>query len=211
MANAHPWILGLTGGIGSGKSSASKFFAELGIEVVDADQVARQVVEPGSPALTAIVKRHGGSILDSKDALDRAKLRQIIFNDSNEKLWLNNLLHPLIRTEMLAQLARAQSPYVILEAPLLFENGLEKYCQRTLLIDVQLELQLTRTCERDKLSSEAARAIVAAQMSRSNKVKKADDIISNSGTLAALKNKVKRYHYSYLNRVKLQSPADRQQ
>ncbi|MBS3797393.1 dephospho-CoA kinase [Pseudoalteromonas sp. BDTF-M6] len=211
MANTHPWVLGLTGGIGSGKSSASKFFAELGIEVVDADQVARQVVEPSSPALTAIVKRHGEAIIDNKGALDRAKLRKIIFSDNNEKQWLNNLLHPQIRTEMLTQLANAQSPYVILEAPLLFENGLEKYCQRTLLIDVQLELQLTRTCERDKLPLEAAKAIIAAQMSRSNKVKKADDIISNSGTLAALKVKVQRYHYSYLNIVKLQSRPDKQQ
>ncbi|WP_105264832.1 dephospho-CoA kinase [Pseudoalteromonas sp. T1lg76] len=211
MANTPPWLLGLTGGIGSGKSSASKFFAELGIEVVDADLVARQVVVPGSPALNAIVKRHGESILDTNGALDRAKLRKIVFSDNSEKLWLNNLLHPLIRTEMLDQLARAQSPYVILEAPLLFENGLEKYCQRTLLIDVQLELQLTRTCERDKLSLDAARAIVAAQMSRGNKVKKADDIISNSGTLAALKSKVQRYHYSYLKRVKLHSCADKQQ
>ncbi|WP_105253732.1 dephospho-CoA kinase [Pseudoalteromonas sp. T1lg75] len=197
MANTPPWVLGLTGGIGSGKSSASKFFSELGIEVVDADRVARQVVEPGSPALIAITKRHGEGILGSDGSLDRAKLRKIIFNDDKEKRWLNNLLHPQIRTEMLTQLANAQSPYVILEAPLLFENGLEKYCQRTLLIDVQLELQLTRTCERDKLTLEAAKAIVAAQMSRSNKVKKADDIISNSGTLSALKTKVQRYHYSY--------------
>ncbi|MEM0514943.1 dephospho-CoA kinase [Pseudoalteromonas sp. YIC-827] len=211
MVKAHPWVLGLTGGIGSGKSSASKFFAELGIEVVDADLVARQVVEPGSPALNAIVKRHGESILDTHGALNRARLRKIVFSDNSEKLWLNNLLHPLIRTEMLEQLARAQSLYVILEAPLLFENGLEKYCQRTLLIDVQLELQLKRTCERDKMTPEAALAIIAAQMSRSNKVQKADDIISNSGTLAALKRKVQRYHYSYLKQVKLHSCADRQQ
>lgn len=124
MAN---WVLGLTGGIGSGKSAVSAMFEELGIQVVDADIVAREVVEPGSVGLTKITAHFGDEILTSNRTLDRAKLRAIIFADESQKQWLNNLLHPLIRESMLSQLKQATSHYVILVAPLLFENGLEKY------------------------------------------------------------------------------------
>ena len=139
MAN---WILGLTGGIGSGKSAVSAMFEKLGITVVDADIVAREVVEPGSVGLKKIVEHFGKTILTSEGVLDRAKLRGIIFDNETKKAWLNALLHPLIRESMLKQLQQATSDYVILVAPLLFENGLEKLCNHTLLIDVPVTTQL---------------------------------------------------------------------
>ena len=140
MAN---WILGLTGGIGSGKSAVSAMFEELGIQVVDADIVAREVVEPGSVGLTKITAHFGR--YSHHGTLDRAKLRAIIFADESQKQWLNNLLHPLIKRINAEAIKQATSNYVILVAPLLFENGLEKLCNHTLLIDVPVDVQITRT------------------------------------------------------------------
>lgn len=157
MAN---WILGLTGGIGSGKSAVSAMFEKLGITVVDADIVAREVVEPGSVGLKKIVEHFGKTILTSEGVLDRAKLRGIIFDNETEKAWLNALLHPLIRESMLKQLQQATSDYVILVAPLLFENGLEKLCNHTLLIDVPVTTQITRTSARDNVSEAQAKKLL---------------------------------------------------
>ncbi|MCF2862734.1 dephospho-CoA kinase [Pseudoalteromonas sp. Cnat2-41] len=199
------WTLGLTGGIGSGKSTVSTLFQQLGITVVDADVVARQVVQPGTNGLAAIVSRHGRSLLLDDGSLNRAKLRDIIFADESEKQWLNALLHPLIRTEMLTQLEQAQSAYAILEAPLLFENSLDKYCQRTLLIDVPETVQISRTCARDNITEQQANAILKAQMSRQDKVAKANDIISNAGVIADLSAKVSLYHQNYLHLANLHS------
>lgn len=204
MAN-NPWILGLTGGIGSGKSTASHYFANAGIKVVDADKVAREVVEPGTEGLTAIVARYGVDVLTAQEQLDRAKLREIIFSDDQEKQWLNGLLHPLIRTRMLSQLRAAQSQYVVLEAPLLFENNLDKYCNRTLLIDVPVEVQVQRASVRDDVTEQQIRAIIASQLSRTEKLQRTDDIITNCGSMNELEHKVKRYHESYLRLLNLQS------
>ncbi|MFY8273608.1 dephospho-CoA kinase [Pseudoalteromonas sp. SSDWG2] len=205
MAKHTPWILGLTGGIGSGKSTASAYLAKQGIVVVDADKVARQVVEPNSVGLNAIVARHGATILNTDGSLERAKLRDIIFNDEHEKAWLNALLHPLIRQSMLAQLAQATGPYVILEAPLLFENNLTQYCNRTLLIDIPESVQITRTCSRDKTTPEQARAIIQSQLSRTEKITQTDDMICNIGTKADLNAKLSHYHNCYLRLAKLHS------
>lgn len=195
MAN---WVLGLTGGIGSGKSAVSAMFEELGIQVVDADIVAREVVEPGSVGLTKITAHFGDEILTSNRTLDRAKLRAIIFADESQKQWLNNLLHPLIRESMLSQLKQATSNYVILVAPLLFENGLEKYCNHTLLIDVPVDVQITRTTARDNVSVELAKQIIASQMSRADKQQKAGDILDNNRPLEEVKTDVQKLHEKYL-------------
>ncbi|NIZ05668.1 dephospho-CoA kinase [Pseudoalteromonas sp. HF66] len=195
MAN---WVLGLTGGIGSGKSAVSAMFEELGIQVVDADIVAREVVEPGSVGFTKITAHFGDEILTDNGTLDRAKLRTIIFADESEKQWLNSLLHPLIRESMITQLKQATSQYVILVAPLLFENGLEKYCDHTLLIDVPVEVQITRTTARDDVSTELAKQIIASQMSRADKQKKATDILDNNRPLEEVKIDVLKLHKKYL-------------
>jgi len=195
MAN---WVLGLTGGIGSGKSAVSAMFEELGIQVVDADIVAREVVEPDSVGLTKIAAHFGDEILTSNGTLDRAKLRAIIFADESQKQWLNNLLHPLIRESMLSQLKQATSNYVILVAPLLFENGLEKYCNHTLLIDVPVDVQITRTTARDNVSVELAKQIIASQMSRADKQQKAGDILDNNRPLEEVKTDAQKLHEKYL-------------
>ena len=192
------WILGLTGGIGSGKSAVSAMFEKLGITVVDADIVAREVVEPGSVGLKKIVEHFGKTILTSEGVLDRAKLRGIIFDNETEKAWLNALLHPLIRESMLKQLQQATSDYVILVAPLLFENGLEKLCNHTLLIDVPVTTQITRTSERDNVSEAQAKKIIASQMSRADKQLKADDILDNDRALSEVAIDVKKLHQEYL-------------
>ncbi|MEI8644442.1 dephospho-CoA kinase [Pseudoalteromonas sp. Hal040] len=195
MAN---WVLGLTGGIGSGKSAVSAMFEEFGIPVVDADIVAREVVEPGSLGLKKITEHFGDEILTSNGTLDRAKLRAIIFADESQKQWLNSLLHPLIRETMLSQLNQATSHYVILVAPLLFENGLEKYCNHTLLIDVPVDVQITRTTARDNISDELAKQIIASQMSRADKKQKAGDILDNNRPLIEVKADVQKLHKKYL-------------
>lgn len=195
------WILGLTGGIGSGKSAISAMFEELGIQVVDADIVAREVVEPGSTGLEKITAHFGDEILTTDGSLDRAKLRAIIFADESQKQWLNNLLHPLIRESMLAQLQQATSQYVILVAPLLFENGLDKFCDHTLLIDVPVEVQITRTTARDNISVELAKQIIASQMPRADKQQKATDTLDNNRLLSEVKIDVQKLHEKYLTLI----------
>ncbi|KZZ51337.1 dephospho-CoA kinase, partial [Oleiphilus sp. HI0122] len=172
-------IIGLTGGIGSGKSAASAHFEKLGIHVVDADLVAREVVEPGKPALATIAKQFGADILNEFGGLDRTKLRAIIFSDTNAKRWLEALLHPIIRSEIIRQISNAESPYAILVSPLLFETDQHKLCSRTLLIDAPKELQIERATKRDNVSIDSIEKIIAAQMPREAKQKHADDIILN--------------------------------
>ena len=195
------WILGLTGGIGSGKSAISAMFKELGIQVVDADIVAREVVEPGSTGLEKITEHFGEEILTTDGSLDRAKLRAIIFADESQKQWLNNLLHPLIRESMLAQLQQATSQYVILVAPLLFENGLDQFCDHTLLIDVPVEVQITRTTARDNISIELTKQIIASQMPRADKQQKATDTLDNNRLLSEVKIDVQKLHEKYLTLI----------
>lgn len=184
-------IVGLTGGIGTGKSTAAQFFKDLGITVVDADQVARDVVEPGTEALHQIATRFGDSVI-TNGHLDRKQLRQVIFSDSAAKTWLEQLLHPLIRKEMMSQLEAAQSPYAILEAPLLFENKLEQRCHRTILVDIPEQLQIERASSRDQTSSEEIQQIIELQMPREAKKQKADYVLDNSGTSEDLNNQILR-------------------
>ena len=193
------WILGLTGGIGSGKTTVANLFAAEGIPLVDADQVARELVEPGQTAWRAIRDRFGSAILQADGRLNRAELRARVFGDEQRKQWLNELLHPLIREALLRRCLAAQGPYVILVAPLLFENGLESQVQRTLGIDVSEETQLARTCRRDGNPSELVRAIMASQLSRSERAKRCDDLLNNDHqSLDELAAQVKRLHLNYL-------------
>ncbi|RUO23538.1 dephospho-CoA kinase [Aliidiomarina iranensis] len=194
-------VIGITGGIGSGKTTVTNLFAELGIEVVDADVIAREIVNPGTPLLEKITKHfaehYHEDILDGQGNLNRARLREIIFSHAEAKNWLNSTMHPAIRDDILRQLAAAQSPYVLLSAPLLLENGLEKYCQRVLVVDIPEELQLARTQQRDDVTQEQVAAIIGAQMPRKQRLQKADDVIDNSGSPAALKDQVQRLHAQY--------------
>ena len=193
-------IIGLTGGIGSGKSTVAKEFIALGIDVVDADKVAREVVEPGQPALAKIELYFGKEVVDINGELDRAKLRNIIFKSETKKQWLNELLHPIIRDTLLKQLEQAHSKYVILEAPLLLENQLTKYTDYTLVVDVTEALQIERATQRDSNSITQIQAIMDAQISRELRLQQADYIIDNSCTdLVVLKQQVKMLHLQFLS------------
>ena len=173
------FIIGLTGGIGSGKTTVSDMFGELNIDIIDADIAARIVVQPGSKALIAIKAHFGAEFIDSNGQLNRAKLRSRIFSEANDKAWLNSLLHPLIRQEILAQIAQATSGYCILVAPLLLENNLHKLVNRVLVVNVDEASQVTRTIARDPSSAEEIKRIIASQMPSEQRLSFADDIINN--------------------------------
>lgn len=191
-------IVGLTGGIGSGKSEVSRRFQALGITVIDSDEVARQVVEPDSPALQTIAAHFGKNILNANGTLNRGQLRQIIFADAQEKIWLENFLHPIIRQETIRQLHLANSTYVILASPLLLETTQHQLVDRVLVIDADEELQLARASARDQNNREQIAKIMATQMSRADRRARADDIIYNHGDLAELDEQVKKLHAHYL-------------
>ncbi|MAL84428.1 MAG: dephospho-CoA kinase [Idiomarina sp.] len=192
------YVVGVTGGIGSGKSAATAEFEKLGITVVDADVVARRVVMPGTPCLQAIAEHFGNQLLTEGGELNRKALRQRVFSNPREKEWLNKLLHPAIRQELISQLEQADSPYVILSAPLLLENGLEKYCQRVLVVDAPESLQISRTIQRDDSPKKEVEAIMKAQLSRSERLKKANDVLNNDGSLEQLEQQVLQLHQRYL-------------
>ncbi|QQZ41299.1 dephospho-CoA kinase [Pseudomonas sp. SK3(2021)] len=193
-----PWILGLTGGIGSGKSAAAQHFIDLGIHVVDADHAARWVVEPGRPALARIAEHFGDGVLQADGQLDRAALRTLIFEVPQQRLWLEALLHPLIADEIAAHLARAESPYAILVSPLLIESGQYAMTQRILVIDVPQQLQIERTLQRDRISEQQIQAILKAQATREDRLSHADDVLVNDRDLAWLHSEVERLHHFYL-------------
>lgn len=193
-----PWVLGLTGGIGSGKSAAAERFAELGVHVVDADQVARSVVEPGSAALAQIVDRFGVPILASSGELNRAALRERIFTSVEDRHWLERLLHPLIRQKIWASLSRAESPYAVLVSPLLVESRQHEQVDRVLVIDVPEDLQLQRVLARDQVSEDQVRAILAAQARREDRLRHANDVLVNDRDLSWLRQEVDRLHDRYL-------------
>jgi len=192
------FVLGLTGGIGSGKSAVAACFKEYGIKVVDADIAARKVVEPGMPALEAIGEHFGEQVLQADGTMDRAALRSIVFNDEQQRLWLEQLLHPAIGEWIKSELASATSDYAILESPLLLETEQRKSTQRTLVVDVSKELQIERAMARDDNSREQIEAIIAAQLPREERVARADDVIDNSGSLADLQSAVDTLHQQYL-------------
>ncbi|WP_342244845.1 dephospho-CoA kinase [Pseudomonas sp. OTU5201] len=193
-----PWILGLTGGIGSGKSAVAAHFSELGVHLVDADQAARWVVEPGRPALAKIAEHFGSDMLQADGQLDRAALRQRIFENADERRWLESLLHPLIGQEISQYLARAESPYAILVSPLLVESGQHRFTQRVLLVDAPEIAQVQRTMQRDKVPEEQVQAILKVQASREERLKHAHDVLLNDRDLNWLRAEVERLHNFYL-------------
>lgn len=195
MANL---IVGVTGGIGSGKSAVMQAFEQLGAVAEDADVMARVVVEPGKPALKAIAEHFGPEVLSPDGSLNRPALRQIIFSDTDAKQWLENLLHPLINQELEERLAAANSPYALLVSPLLFETGQDRLVDRILVVDVPEAIQLERASRRDGVDAEQIQRIMASQMDRQERLARADEMLDNSGDLASMQAQVERLHRRYL-------------
>ncbi|WP_210451660.1 dephospho-CoA kinase [Pantoea ananatis] len=193
-----PYTVALTGGIGSGKSTIAGYFAASGVDIIDADVIAREVVEPGTPALQAIIERYGDAILTEQGTLQRSRLREIIFATPDEKTWLNALLHPLINARTQQLKAQAASPYVLWVVPLLVENRLQRQADRVLVVDTDEETQLRRTLQRDNVSLEQAKRILAAQATRQQRLDCADDIIDNSGAPEKALPQVAKLHQLYL-------------
>ena len=190
-------VIGLTGGIGSGKTAASDYFASLGITIVDADVAARLVVDKDKPALSAIVQHFGASVLKPEGELNRSKLRSIIFSSEDEKKWLEQLLHPLIRDEIQIQLENSKSVYTVFVSPLLIETDQHLLTNRVLLIDAPEEQQIQRTTQRDNNTADQIKSIMANQASREVRQSNASDIIVNDSTLAHLHQKIDNLHLKY--------------
>ena len=195
------FILGITGGIGSGKSAATQWFESQGITVIDADVVAREVVEPNQPALYAIQQAFGDWVLLEDGQLNRRALREHIFQVPEARQTLENITHPAIRQSIIQQLQQAQSPYTILVSPLLFETNQHQLVQHTLLIDASEQTQLARASQRDGQSEAQIRKIIEIQMPRAQKQRLANDIVLNDGLLEHLHHQLKPLHLSYLQRA----------
>lgn len=193
-----PFIIGLTGGIACGKTTASDFFSDQGIEIIDADLVSRQVVQPGQPALEEIVKLFGSDILDSDGQLNRQKMRTLVFQDKSKRKQLENILHPVIRSRLDQLLKESHGDYVVFSVPLLIESGLQSRADRVLVIDVEPQTQLKRLTDRDGISLEQAHAMIDAQLPREKRNLAADDIIDNSTTLERFLAELEKSHDKYL-------------
>lgn len=191
-------VIGLTGGIGSGKSTIAELFQQQGIEIIDADLISRELVEPGQPALTAIVEHFGEKLIDQRGQLKRTDLREIVFNDAKERHWLEQLLHPLIKDLLQQRMANFASAYCMLMSPLLLETEQKNLVDRILVVDVSKETQIERTIKRDISSRKTIEAIVASQIDRDKRLEIADDIIDNNNDTIHLLQEVKKLHQLYL-------------
>ena len=196
------FVVGLTGGIGSGKSTVAGMFAALEIDLIDADVAAREVVAPGTTALAEIVEHFGPDILMADGSLDRRGLRRIIFHQKQEKHWLETLLHPLIRRWLTQQISDRRSAYCLLVSPLLLETGQAEMVDRILVVDVSVETQIARTLARDGGEESTVRAIIAAQIGRNQRLEHGDDIIDNDLPLQTLRQRVEKLHQQYLAMAK---------
>lgn len=196
MAKANK-VIGLTGGIGSGKSTVSDLFAQLGVPIIDTDVIAKELTQKNQPALQVIVKHLGESILNTDGSLNRQQLRKHIFNNQPERHWLENLLHPLIRERVQQQLQAINAPYVIVVIPLLHDRAKFDYVNRVLVVDAPETLQIKRACQRDNMNEKLAQAILDNQISRQDRLALADDVIVNDKTLDALKKQVELLHRQY--------------
>ena len=190
--------IGLTGGIASGKSTVARRFAELGVPVIDADEIARAVVEPGQPGLAEVLRRFGAGVLAPNGGRDRRALRELIFSDSSKRRDLERILHPLIRAEMERQAQAARGPYLVMAIPLLVESGLRDRVDRVLVVDAGEAAQVARLMARDGGSEEQARSILAAQASRTARLQAADDVLDNRGSEADLRLAVDALHQRFL-------------
>ncbi|HEV2285742.1 MAG TPA: dephospho-CoA kinase [Steroidobacteraceae bacterium] len=195
---ARVFRVGLTGGIASGKSTAAKFFGALGVPILDSDQVAREVVEPGQPPLERLVERFGRGILTPDGHLDRPALRDIVFSDPKARADLENLTHPAIGAALEARSASAGGPYQILVIPLLVEKNLGAHVDRVLVVDCDEALQIRRLHARDGSSRAQAQAILDAQVSRAARLKAANDVITNDADMSAVQAQVAALHARYL-------------
>jgi len=194
----HPYRVALTGGIASGKSTVASLFTELGVPVIDTDVIAREVVEPGQPALTDVVAEFGQNVLDAGGRLDRRRLRERIFSDASARRRLEAILHPAIRREMERQSREAGGPYQLLVIPLLTEGGRRDHVDRVLLVDVPEQVQIERLVSRDHVSPEQAQASLAAQATRAARLAIADDVVMNTGPIEDLRTDVANLHNRYL-------------
>lgn len=194
----RPYIVALTGGIGSGKSAAARYFACRGIEVIDADLLAREAVAPGSEGLAEVVAAFGTGVLTDEGAIDRPALRQLVFNDDEARQRLNAILHPRIAERTRQLMAEADSPYVIWMVPLLVENRLWHHADRVVVVDLPESLQRQRAAARDGVDEAQIDAIIAAQANRQQRLAVANDIIDNSGQPAELCPQVAALHLRYL-------------
>jgi dephospho-CoA kinase len=190
--------VGLTGGVASGKSTVTKIFRGLGVPIIDTDELARDVVEPGQPPLERLVERFGASILTADGHLDRPALRTIVFSDPRARADLEALIHPAIGAEVESRSAVSGGPYQILVIPLLVEKNLGPQLDRVLVIDCEEELQIRRLRARDGSTAEEERAILNAQASRAARLQAAHDVITNDGALGALQSQVNALHARYL-------------
>lgn len=193
------FIVGLTGGIGCGKSSASQLFSEFGIDIIDTDVIARQLTQPGGQAISSIRDFFGNAFLTADGALDREKMRNLVFSNSSARYQLEKILHPLILQEAIAQIEHSHSPYAILVVPLLLEtNDYNPIVQRILVIDCEEQIQISRTMARSQLSEQQVKAIMAQQISRKSRLQRADDVILNDRDTESLKAQVIQLHHQYL-------------
>jgi dephospho-CoA kinase len=192
-------VIGLTGGIGSGKSSVARIFAALGATVIDTDEIAHRLTAKDTPALAAIIEQFGSSYQLPDGNLDRARLRKQVFSDHAAKEKLESLLHPLIKQQVISEMAKAHGPYLVLVIPLFFETGAYRnLVDRVLVVDCDENQQISRTMSRSKLSAEEVRTIMALQTPRAERIKQADDILSNRDNHADLEERAKELHQHYL-------------
>ena len=191
-------IIGLTGGIGSGKSAAADFFQNEGISVIDTDQLARKVIEKDTPGYSKVVESFGANILDNNDSIDRAKLREEVFNDNEKRKILESIAHPLVRELMVQKISSSTSPYSIIMVPLIFETNSAKNYDRVLVIDCDVEIQLARATIRDENSADLIQKIIDSQCSRSERLSIANDVIPNNNSIEDLKKRSLAMHNFYL-------------
>ena len=191
-------IIGLTGGIGSGKSAAASFFMDLGINVLDADHVSRDALEINSPGYELFINAFGSSYLDKNNLIDRAKLRSTIFSNKDKKLQLENIIHPIVKESILDFIKKSKSPYTIIMVPLIFETNTAKNYSRILIIDCDIDTQISRTTHRDAQNTSEVMNIINKQASREERLSIADDIILNSSSLDSLREQVLTLHNKYM-------------
>ena len=204
------YCIGVTGGIGSGKSSASALFAELGADVVDTDDIAHVLTRPGGKAMPDIAAAFGAGVIAADGSLDRAAMRALVFAEPSQRKILEGILHPMIRAEARRRVTESVAPYILLVVPLLLESaGYPDLVQRVLVIDCDESLQISRTMQRSGLTADAVRAIMAAQLPRQQRLARADDVLHNDGDLPKLRRQVSALHEHYQHLARIPAPRPR--